>query len=91
MPDSPAPRMGDIELLSKADLRLRVKELLESEGRLIEVCRHLRVVEEHAGHLRDVVESIGVGGAAMTPREATLRAQCRLLVKAFDEGVRDAQ
>lgn len=42
-------------------------------------------LEENAGLLRNAVEGIGIGGTLMTPREATIRAQCRMLVRAFDE------
>lgn len=82
-------RSGDISLMSKADLRLRVKELMESEGKLIEVCGRLRVWEEHGRLLRAGIESFA-GGIYPTHTEI-LRGQCRLLMQAFDEGVRDAQ
>ena len=45
--------------------------------------QHLQAVEEHAGLLRDAVESIAAGSAQ---KAETIRAQCRLLVRAFDEG-----
>lgn len=50
-----------------------------------EIMRLYRV-EKNAMDLRDVVESIGVSGAARPPKAETLQAQCRLVVRAFDEG-----
>lgn len=61
--------------------------LLTEIERLRGEVANLEKWREHVGMLRDVVESIGVGGCQMTKREEVLRGQCRLLVRAFDEGV----
>jgi len=45
--------------------------------------QRLLAIEEHAGMLRDAVESIAAGHAQ---KAETIRAQCRLLVRAYDEG-----
>lgn len=43
----------------------------------------LRRIEEHAGLMRDTIESIAAGDAM---RAETVRASLRLVVKAYDEG-----
>lgn len=45
--------------------------------------QRLQAIEEHAGMLRDAVESIAAGSAQ---NAETIRAQCRLLVRAYDDG-----
>jgi len=43
----------------------------------------LMAIEEHAGKLRDAVESIGAGSGGVA---TYIRADCRRLVRAYDEG-----
>jgi hypothetical protein len=45
--------------------------------------QRLITVEEHDGLLRDAIENITAGSAQ---KAGTIRAQCRLLVRAGDEG-----
>lgn len=44
----------------------------------------LRIIEEHAGYVRDTIETLSVGH---TTNAETLRRALRLVVKAYDENV----
>jgi hypothetical protein len=45
--------------------------------------QRLMTVEEHGGLLRDAIENIAAGSAQ---EAGTIRAQCRLLARVYDEG-----